>query len=147
MPRTCETRRAGAAGSGNAVCLAANSPENSRIEHSPQAQNRLRGIDFEAVNRAALAVLPAVLARLIPGGKIVAREYVALNPTRADRRPGSFKINLIISTGRWADFATGDKGGDPVSLVAYLEGVSQVEAARLLGRMLGLNTREARHHG
>ena len=43
-------------------------------------------------------------------------EYVARNPTRADRRPGSFKINL--RTGRWADFATGDKGGDPVSLAA-----------------------------
>ena len=44
--------------------------------------------------------------------------YVALNPTRNDRRPGSFKIN--IRTGRWCDFATGDRGGDPVSLVAYL---------------------------
>ena len=31
------------------------------------------------------------------------REYVALNPTRADKRAGSFKINL--QTGRWADFA------------------------------------------
>jgi putative DNA primase/helicase len=66
---------------------------------------------------------------------------VALNPTRTDRRLGSFKIN--IRTGRWADFATGDKGGDPISLVAYLEGVSQAEAARRLARMLGLDTREA----
>ena len=93
-------------------------------------------IPFETVNRTALAVLPAVLARLLPGGKIIAREYVVRNPTRADRRPGSFKVNL--RTGRWADFATGDKGGDPVSLVAYLEGVSQV-AARRLARMLGLD--------
>ena len=81
----------------------------------------------------------------VPGGKIVAFEYVALNPTRADRRPGSFKINL--RSGRWADFATGDKGGDPVSLVAYVEGVSQGEAARRLARMLGLDTREGRRHG
>jgi hypothetical protein len=43
-----------------------NSPENRRIERPPQAQNRLRGIDFEAVNRAALAALPTVLARLAP---------------------------------------------------------------------------------
>jgi hypothetical protein len=70
---------------------------------------------------------------------------VVLNPIRADRRLGSFKIN--IRTGRWADFATCDKGGDPVSLVAYLEGVSQGEAARLLGRMIGFDTWEARHHG
>jgi hypothetical protein len=87
---TRKTRRAGGAtGSGNAVCLAANSPQNIRIERSPQAQNFLRAIDFEAVNRAAIAYLPAVLARLVPGGKQVGGEYVALNPTRADRHAGS----------------------------------------------------------
>jgi hypothetical protein len=94
-------------------------------------------IAFETVNRAALAALPAVLARVIPGGKILGHEYVALNPTRNDRRPGSFKIN--IRTGRWCDFATGDRGGDPVSLVAYLENVPQPQAARLLGRMLSID--------
>ena len=102
-------------------------------------------ISFETVNRAAIAALPAILARLVPGGKIVAREYIVRNPTRADRHPGSFKIN--IRTGYWADFATGDKGGDPISPVAYLEGASQGEAARLLGRMLGLETRVAPRHG
>jgi hypothetical protein len=78
-------------------------------------------VKFETVNRAALAVLPTVLTRLIPGGKILGHEYVALKPTRNDRRPGSFKIN--VRTGRWSDFATGDRGGDPVSLVAYLKNV------------------------
>jgi hypothetical protein len=102
-------------------------------------------IDFDTINRAALAALPAILNRLVPGGKILGREYVARNPTRADRRPGSFKVNM--RTGNWADFATGDKGGDPVSLCAYVEGVSQGEAARLLAKMLGLDTRETRHHG
>jgi hypothetical protein len=102
-------------------------------------------IDFEAINVAAFAALPAILRRLLPDGPIIGGEWVARNPTRADRRPGSFKINL--RTGRWADFATGDCGGDPVSLVAYLEGCSQPDAARLLGRMLGLDPREARHHG
>jgi hypothetical protein len=102
-------------------------------------------IDFETINRAALSALPAVLARIVPGGQVLGREYTALNPTRADRRPGSFKVNL--RTGRWADFATNDKGGDPVSLCAYVEGVSQAEAARRLARMLGLDTREGRRHG
>ena len=63
-------------------------------------------------------------------------EYVARNPTRHDRRPGSFKVNL--RTGRWADFATGDRGGDPVSLAAYLFGLTQAEAARRLADMLGV---------
>jgi hypothetical protein len=102
-------------------------------------------IDFEAINRAALAALPAILRRLLPEGRIIGGEWVARNPTRADRRPGSFKINL--RTGRWADFATGDRGGDAVSLCAYVEGASQAEAARRLARMLGLDTREGRRHG
>ena len=101
-------------------------------------------IDFAEINRAALAAFPAVLARILPGGKRVGAEIVALNPCRADRRLGSFKINRY--NGRWADFATGDRGGDPISLVAYLAGVSQGEAARLLARMLGVETRR-RHNG
>ncbi len=83
----------------------------------------------------ALAVTPDILARWLPGGRIEGREYVVRNPKRRDQRPGSFKVNLV--TGRWADFATGDTGGDPISLAAYLAGCSQVEAARQLAVMLG----------
>jgi hypothetical protein len=93
-------------------------------------------IDFEKINAAALAALPAVLNRLLPNGKAVHREWIALNPRRADRSLGSFKINRYNC--KWADFTSGEKGGDPVSLVAYLEGVSQGEAARLLAQMLGI---------
>jgi hypothetical protein len=93
-------------------------------------------IDFAAINRAALAALPTVLARILPGAKRVGAEFVALNPRRADRHLGSFKVNR--RSGRWADFASGDRGGDPISLVAYLAGVSQGEAARLLAQMLGI---------
>ena len=50
--------------------------------------------------------------------------------------PGSFSVNL--ETGRWADFSTGDRGGDPVSLAAYVFGTSQVEAARTLAAVLGV---------
>ena len=98
-------------------------------------------IDFAEINRAALAAFPAVLNRLLPRGKAVGREIVALNPRRADRNLGSFKVNRF--NGRWCDFATGDRGGDPISLVAFLADVSQGEAARLLARMLGLEGRRA----
>jgi len=100
-------------------------------------------IDFAEINRAALAAFPAVLARVLPGGKRIGAEVVALNPKRADTRLGSFKVNRF--NGRWADFATGDKGGDPISLVAYLADVSQADAARLLAQMLGLETVGRRH--
>ena len=103
-----------------------------------------KGLDFDRINRVAIAALPTVLGRLLPGGKTLGREYQALNPRRSDRNIGSFKISCV--NGKWQDFATGDKGGDPVSLVAYLEGVSQGEAARLLARMLGVELREGRHH-
>lgn len=97
---------------------------------------RFRPIDFDRVNAAALAALPALLNRWLPGGRREGSEYVALNPTRYDRRLGSFRIN--VRTGRWADFATGDRGGDVVSLAAYLSHLRQSEAAEKLAGMLGL---------
>src|SRR6187200_96291 len=92
--------------------------------------------DFLGVNAAALAVLPDLLAHWLPDGHRPGAEWVATNPTRTDRRRGSFSVNT--RTGRWADFATGDRGGDVVSLAAYLHGLSQADAARRLGEMLGI---------
>ncbi len=57
-------------------------------------------------------------------------------PLGADGRPGSFSINLV--SGKWSDFATGDRGGDPISLAAYLFGLSQIDAARRVADMLGI---------
>ena len=96
-------------------------------------------VDFERINRVALQDLPSALRRWLPDARVVGEELAAKNPTRADRRPGSFKVN--IRTGMWADFATGDRGGDPVSLVAYLDGSGQVEAARRLAEALGLKVK------
>jgi hypothetical protein len=79
--------------------------------------------------------------RWLPDGQVEGQEYVARNPLRADRHRGSFKVNL--RTGRWADFATGDRGGDPVSLAAYLFGLSQTEAARRLAGTVGLTDARA----
>ena len=100
-------------------------------------------LDFARINQAALAAFPAILNRLLPGGKAIGRELVALNPRRADRNLGSFKVNRY--SGRWCDFATGDKGGDPISLVAYVADVSQGEAAHLLAQMLGIEVGGRRH--
>lgn len=93
-------------------------------------------INFPAVNAAALSALPALLARWLPDGRPHGHEYVARNPTRHDNNPGSFRINL--NTGKWADFAdAAAKGGDPISLAAYLHyGGDQVAAARALSEML-----------
>ena len=98
-----------------------------------------RTIDFDLVNRAALAVLATLLARWLPDGRQMAGEWVARNPRRDDRSPGSFKVN--IRTGRWADFATDEKGGDVISLAAYLGELTQVEAARELACALGIEAK------
>jgi hypothetical protein len=100
-------------------------------------------IDFARVNRVALGMLPSLLRRWLPDGRAQGAEYIALNPRRADHRPGSFRINM--RTGRWADFAVAHaRGGDPVSLAAYLANTRQSEAAQRLAVMLGLEVRDAR---
>ena len=102
-------------------------------------------VDFGAVNAAARANLLSVLERVLPTGRRERREYLALNPRRADRRLGSFQIN--IETGKWADFATGDRGGDPISLIAYVENISQFDAALRLAQMLGVETKRSSRRG
>lgn len=91
---------------------------------------------FDAVRGPSLAVLSLLVRRWLPDGRQRGVEWVARNPTRCDNHAGSFSVNLV--TGRWADFATGDRGGDVVSLAAYIFGLGQGDAARELARTLGV---------
>ena len=93
-------------------------------------------VDFRAVSSAALGALDIIVPRLLPDGYSEGNEWVARNPTRSDGRPGSFKVNL--TTGVWSDFATGDKGGDAISLAAYVFHMTQADAAQKLASMLGM---------
>ena len=92
-------------------------------------------IDFDGINAAALRNARSLLSSLIPGGKFRSLEYVARNPRRDDQRPGSFSINY--KTGVWKDFASEDGGGDLISLLAYIRGSGQGDAARELADRLG----------
>lgn len=94
-----------------------------------------KNLDFHDINSRALAVIESILAAELPDGKRQGGEYTAINPTRPDSSHGSFKINL--RTGAWSDFATGDKGGDIISLYAYLHGISQSEAAEKVAEITG----------
>jgi twinkle protein len=79
--------------------------------------------------------LPEVLARLLPRGRAVGAEWHAgsLHGEAGD----SLRVRLRGErAGVWCDFATGDKGGDPISLAAAVAGLPQQEAARQLARML-----------
>lgn len=102
---------------------------NSRAHNQPH-------IDFEQLKNKARPYTLAILQRALPGGKLVGHEYVTLNPRRSDKRLGSFKFN--INNHKWQDFATIDKkGGDIISLWAYVYGISQSEAARQLLVIVG----------
>jgi hypothetical protein len=111
--------------------------QNASTQQTFRIAGRSRShIDFDRINVAAQPVIPALVARWLPNGRRRGREWISLNPKRNDRRLGSFRVNL--TTGRWSDFATGDAGGDVISLGAYLFDLSQPEAARRIAAMLGL---------
>jgi putative DNA primase/helicase len=97
---------------------------------------RAERVDFRAVSSAALDALDIIVPKLLPGGYRKGHEWVARNPTRSDARPGSFSVNM--NSGVWSDFATGDKGGDAIDLMVYLEGKSKLDAARELAALLNV---------
>jgi hypothetical protein len=99
-----------------------------------------RRIAFARITGAALDDADILVRRWLPDGKREGAEWVAINPTRADNRKGSFKVNL--RTGRWSDFATGDAGGDLVALAAFLFHLDQAEAARKIAAALGIDLYE-----
>src|SRR3981189_844955 len=90
-------------------------------------------VDFRDVSSAALGALDLIIPKLLPGGYRSGDEWICRNPTRNDGRPGSFKVNM--RSGVWSDFATGDKGGDAIDLIVYLEGKSKLDAARELAAL------------
>ena len=99
-------------------------------------------IDFGEINRAALAAFPAVLARILPGGKRVGAEIVALNPRRADRRLGSFKVNRY--NGRWAISPPATRAATVFACRLPRRRLARRSRAAL-GRMLGLEIGGRRH--
>ena len=90
----------------------------------------MNNINFSVVKNSLRGHEYTILLQLLPKGKKEGNEYVSLNPTRNDRNLGSFRINT--TTWRWADFATNDRGGDIISLYAYIRGINQLSAAKEL---------------
>jgi hypothetical protein len=99
--------------------------------------------DLQRSNAAALPILETLCARWLPGGRRIGAEWV-VGSLRGE--PGaSCKVRLCgAHRGRWCDFATGERGGDPISLAAAVSGLTQAEAAQRLAAMLGINQNERR---
>ena len=87
-------------------------------------------LNFEGLARELLA--SQAYRHWLPDGKQEGHWWVARNPVRQDKRAGSFKVNM--SDGGWKDWADDRaRGGDLVSLYAYLHGIGQADAAKQLG--------------
>lgn len=94
--------------------------------------------EYKRIAESALNAVHQLLGVWLPNGKYERHEYVALNPNRADKKLGSFKINT--NTGLWSDFAAGESGGDLIALYAYLFcGGKQGEALKEVRNYLGMN--------
>jgi predicted P-loop ATPase len=68
--------------------------------------------------------IESLVKHLLPNGNGYP-EWKSINPTRDDKRAGSFQVNL--QSGMWIDFAT-DEGGDILDLYVYIKGCSISEA-------------------
>ncbi len=95
-------------------------------------------IDYEKVRATALNQIHSLLSSWLPDGKLTAnqKEYSALNPNRNDSKKGSFLIN--ISSGKWSDFATEDRGTDLISLHAFIFNMEYVDSAKELAQQFGI---------
>jgi putative DNA primase/helicase len=96
-------------------------------------------IAFSLIAQAALPHLETLCRRWLPGGRRFGDEWTC--GSLRGEAGASCKVNL--RTGRWADFATGERGGDAISLCAAVHRLSQREAAKRLASMLGLE--DGRH--
>lgn len=103
------------------------STENNGNNHKYRPTEN-RKIDFKALNDSLLRQSSSLVPDWLPGGKIIGNEYACGSLRGGDGQ--SCRVNL--ETGKWADFATTDKGGDLISLYAAINSKTQIEAARAL---------------
>jgi len=99
--------------------------------HRTFTKEAITAIDSAALVHAAVLLPPFSLE-----GHREGNEWVARNPQRNDKNPGSFKFNII--SGLWADFAGSEKdrkkhrGGGLVSYVAHNRNMGLSAAAALV---------------
>lgn len=92
-------------------------------------------LDFPGLSKTLLERCTQLLPVWLPGGRIEGREYCC-----ADIRGGlgdSFKVNL--DTGRWAEFAGDERGGDLIALYASINNKTQGEAFKELTEQFNPN--------
>lgn len=98
------------------------------------AGKELPPIKFKELADALLSRSEQLLAAWLSGGKRNGHEWVC--GSLAGEEGTSLSVN--INTGMWSDFATGEKGGDLVSLYAAINNLTMGKAALNVARDEGL---------
>jgi len=103
-------------------------------------------INFRALADSLLSMAEHVVPQWLPGGARRGFEWVCGSLQGGEGT--SCSVNM--HTGQWGDFATGEQGGDLLSLYAAIHGLSQGKAAVSAAREYGLEDvagvqRDARH--
>ena len=88
-------------------------------------------INFQEISHKLTPYIESIVLINSPGGKKQGNEYMAGNIHGG--QGDSFRINL--NTGKWADFATGEKGGDIISLYAKIKDIQNPDSARQLSEL------------
>jgi len=86
-------------------------------------------VDFEGLAAQLAARSVSLLKEWLPAGKLRGKEYVVgdLNGEAGE------SLSINTESGLWKDFATGQAGGDLISLYAAINHCTQLEAATRLG--------------
>ena len=94
----------------------------------------MTNIDFKALNTSLLLKADLLLSEFLPGGTLIGKEYTCASILGGE----GYSCRINISTGLWSDFATGETGGDLVSLYAASKKISQIEAAQYLSSRVNM---------
>lgn len=91
--------------------------------------------DFKELNDQLKTSVITLLHDWLPGGNVLGREYSCGDLSGSKGK--SLRVN--IETTLWKDFATGDAGGDLISLYAKIKNIGNFEAYRYLSGIQGVS--------
>jgi putative DNA primase/helicase len=108
-----------------------NRPDDSLTQHK---LDHLRPctciIDFPRINKEALRQIRPLLSAFVPSASLP--DFCTAEAAGG----GSF---VDDHTGQWADVATGERGDDLISFIAYLLRLNRREAAKFLAGLLQIS--------
>jgi hypothetical protein len=92
----------------------------------------LTPFEVEQLESQAVNVMPAILKRWLPDGRISNQHWSAPHPKNRTRT-----LSVDLLTGAWREFPTGASGRTITSLIIHFTGLPQEEALLNLTAMIG----------